>query len=252
MGVLGFSIISPVFNRAFSIGEAIQSLHAQTYSVWQHVVIDGGSTDETLNVINQFPSGQRILISEPDQGIYDALNKGFALATGEVIGILHSDDLLANDRVLEQVAAAFSEPSVDAVFGDLEYVAAGDVTRVIRYWRSGECSRGRLAWGWMPPHPALFLRRRVIEQFGGYDTRYRISADYDAILRYFWGGNIMSVYIPSVLVRMRVGGESNRSLSRILRKSWEDHLILRRNRVGGLGALAWKNFSKVGQFFRMV
>lgn len=139
---------------------------------------------------------------------------------------------------------------MDAVYGDLDYVAKADTDRVIRHWQSGEYHPARLAWGWMPPHPALFLRRSVIEQWGGYDTRFRIAADYDAILRYFVKGNIRAAYIPRVLVKMRLGGESNRSLARIWRKSYEDYQALRRNDVGGLGALAWKNLSKLGQFFQ--
>jgi len=191
-----------------------------------------------------------VLVSEPDNGIYDALNKGLARASGEIVGVMHSDDFFADEQVLAHVAAAFADPSVDAVYGDLDYVAKADTGRVIRHWQSGEYSAARLAWGWMPPHPALFLRRTVIEQWGGYDTRFRIAADYDAILRYFGKGNIRAAYIPRVLVKMRLGGESNRSLARIWRKSYEDYQALRRNGVGGLGALAWKNLSKLRQFFQ--
>ena len=162
---------------------------------------------------------------------------------------MHSDDFYADDHVLESIAMAFADPAVDGVYGDLDYVAKSDPTKVIRHWRSGEYQRDRLPRGWMPPHPTLFLRRSVIEKWGGFDTRFRIAADYDAMLRYLWQGHIRLAYIPEVLVKMRVGGESNRSLSRVMRKSYEDYLALRRNGVGGMGALVLKNSQKIPQFF---
>lgn len=243
------SIITAVYNRADCVEQAVNSVQQQTYPNVEHVVIDGASTDGTLEVLQNCLSAKAMLVSEPDNGIYDALNKGLSRASGEVVGIMHSDDFFADADVLQHVAAAFADSMIDAVYGDLDYVAKTDTSRVIRHWRSGAFHPGRLAWGWMPPHPTLFLRRRVIEQWGGFDTQVRIAADYDAILRYFGQGKIRAAYIPRVLVKMRVGGESNRSLAKIWLKSREDYLALRRNRVGGLGALAWKNLSKLGQFF---
>lgn len=238
-----------VFNRVDSIAQAVASLQAQTHPDIEHVVIDGASTDGTLDILRACLDEGAVLVSEPDKGIYDALNKGLARATGEVIGLMHSDDLFADPNVLADVAKAIADPAVDAVYGNLEYVAKSDTSRVIRYWRSGEFDPKKLGWGWMPPHPTLFLRRGVIERWGGFDTEFRIAADYDAILRYFSKGKIRAAYIPRVLVKMRLGGESNRSLARIWLKSREDYQALRRNGVGGLGALAWKNLSKLGQFF---
>lgn len=224
-------------------------MQSQNHKDLEHVIVDGASTDGTLDILRSTLDARASLVSEPDHGIYDALNKGFARASGDVVGLMHSDDFFADESVLAQVAAAFSDPLVDAVYGDLEYVAKTDTNRVIRRWRSGEYSAARLAWGWMPPHPTLFLRRRVIEEWGGFDTQFRIAADYDAILRYFGQGKIRPAYIPRVLVKMRVGGESNRSLGRIWLKSREDYRALQKNGVGGIGALFWKNASKVGQFF---
>lgn len=211
-------------------------------------MIDGGSSDGTLELLESERANIAVLISEPDDGIYDALNKGLANATGDIVGIMHSDDFFANDSVLEWVANAFSDPDVDGVYGDLDYVSKDNPSKVIRRWRSGEYHRSRLGWGWMPPHPTLFLRRSVIEQWGGFDTSFQIAGDYDALLRYLARGNIRLGYIPEVLVRMRIGGESNRSLSRIIRKSREDYRALRKNGVGGLLTLMSKNVSKVGQF----
>ena len=242
------SVITAVYNRVATIGDALDSLRAQTWPDVEHVVIDGASTDGTLELLQARRDGISVLVSEPDKGIYDALNKGIARATGDVIGLMHSDDLYADQSVLADVAAAFDDPKVDAVYGDLDYVAQDDTSRVIRRWRSGEYSPAMLSRGWMPPHPTLYLRRYVIEQWGVFDTSYRIAADYDAVLRYFGRGGIRPAYIPRVLVKMRVGGESNRSVARILLKSKEDYATLRQNRVGGLATLVWKNVGKLGQF----
>lgn len=243
------SIITAVYNRADSIAEAVRSVQAQTWPHVEHVVIDGASTDGTVAVLQTCLNAQAVWLSEPDKGIYDALNKGLARATGDVIGLMHSDDFFADDEVLASVAAAFANPEVDAVYGDLDYVAKADTARIVRRWRSGDYSAAKLARGWMPPHPTLFLRRSVIERWGGYDTSFRIAADYDTILRYFGQGRIRPAYIPRVLVKMRLGGESNRSLGRIWLKTREDYRALQRNGVGGVGALVWKNLGKVGQFF---
>jgi glycosyltransferase involved in cell wall biosynthesis len=247
--VLTISVITAVFNRANTIAQALDSVQSQTWQRVEHIVIDGASTDGTLVFLEAQRERLAVLLSERDAGIYDALNKGLARATGDVVGLMHSDDFYAHEGVLERVANAFADPEVDAVYGDLDYVAKDDAARVIRRWRSGICSPARLRWGWMPPHPTLYLRRRVIETWGGFDTSFRIAADYDAVLRYFWRGGIRSAYIPEVLVKMRVGGESNRSLPRILRKSREDLRALRNNGVGGMETLVWKNLCKVGQFF---
>lgn len=246
---LTFTIITAVYNRADTVGQAVASVHSQTWPSVEHVVIDGASDDGTLEVLHAAGACIASLVSEPDKGIYDALNKGFRASTGDIVGLLHSDDAFADDDVLGRVVEAFDDPAIDGVYGDLDYVAKDDVSRVIRRWRSGEFDRRRLSLGWMPPHPTLFLRRSVIDQLGGYDTSYQIAADYDFILRYLGRDGIKLAYIPEVLVKMRVGGESNRSLSRIIRKSREDYRALRSNGVGGVGALIWKNLSKVKQFF---
>lgn len=243
-----FSILTAVWNRAGTLGDALDSLAAQSHQNYEHVVQDGGSNDGTLDLLAARPDPRRSLVSTPDGGIYDALNRGLARCQGDVIGLLHSDDFFAHPQVLARVAARFEETGADAVYGDLDYVAAADTARVIRHWRAGDYNPANLRRGWMPPHPALFLRRSVIDRHGGYDTSFRIAADYDAILRYFGKGGISAAWLPEVLVKMRVGGESNRSLERILRKSREDYRALKTNGVGGFGALAWKNLSKLSQF----
>lgn len=246
---LTISVITAVFNNAQTVADALDSVLSQSYRDVETVVIDGGSTDGTQEILRTYSDRLSILVSEPDKGIYDALNKGIGKATGDVIGLMHSDDVFADANVLARVAAVFVDPTVQAVYGDLLYVRKSDTGDVVRYWRPGEFSRRKLVWGWMPPHPTLYLRRSVYGRVGGFDTRYRIAADYDHILRVFSEPALNPVYIPTVLVKMRLGGSSNRSFSSIIRKSLEDFHALRQNRVGGLGALSWKNLSKLRQFF---
>jgi glycosyltransferase involved in cell wall biosynthesis len=246
---LKISVITVVFNRAGLIGYAIKSVYGQSYTEVEYIIQDGGSTDGTLAVIESSKSIASV-VSEPDNGIYDAINRGIARASGNVIGLLHSDDFFAHEGVLELVAKALEDPNVDGVYGDLQYVAYGDPSRVIRNWRSGSYMPLKLRYGWMPPHPTLYLRREVFDNWGLYDTGYQIAADYDAMLRFLVKGQIKLAYIPEVLVKMRVGGESNRSLGRVLLKSREDLQAIRRHGVGGLVTLAFKNLRKLPQFFK--
>lgn len=242
------TVITAVYNRVETIGQALESVADQDYSNVEHVVIDGASSDGTLvEIQGRARPGMRV-ISEPDDGIYDALNKGIAATTGDVIGLMHSDDFFAYGDVLRDVARCFEDTGANAVYGDLDYVSSSNPDKVIRRWKSSAYSPPKLSRGWMPPHPTLFVKREVIQRFGAYNTSYRIAADYEAILRWFGKGRIVPAYVPEVLVKMRVGGESNRSIERILRKSREDYRALRSSGVGGIGALAWKNFSKLPQF----
>lgn len=218
----------------------------------EHVVIDGGSRDGTVDLLRVRKNQLGVLVSEPDLGIYDALNKGIARASGDVVGFLHADDLYAHRDVLAHVAAAFhADPAICAVYGDLQYVRKKNTAEVMRHWKSSPFTPTRLAWGWMPPHPTLYVRREWYERIGGLDTSYRIAADYLSILQLFSDPAFKAAYLPEVLVKMRMGGASNRSLRAIVRKSREDWNALRRTRVGafgGVGALLWKNLSKIGQF----
>lgn len=242
------SVVTAVFNRTSTIAEAMTSVQRQSYPHVEHVIQDGGSKDGTLEKIAALSSEATRLVSERDHGIYDAINRGISRASGDIVGLMHSDDFFADDRVLEKVAAKFAYPQVDGVYGDLQYVSASDPAKVVRHWTSGTYDPSRLSRGWMPPHPTLYLRREVFERFGLYDTSFSIAADYDAMLRYLAKGQITLAYIPEVMVKMRLGGESNRSLERIIRKSGEDLRAIRKNSVGGIGTLAAKNLSKLGQF----
>jgi glycosyltransferase len=242
------TVVTAVFNREGTVGQAIDSVAGQSFRDIEHIVIDGASTDATLSRVHEKMHSRMRVVSESDEGIYDALNKGIALATGDVVGLMHSDDMFAHNRVLSLVADAFAASDVDAVYGDLDYVAADDPRRVIRHWRAGAFVPRLLGRGWMPPHPTMFLRRQIFERLGAYDTSYRIAADYDAVLRWLGPGKVRCAYIPEVLVKMRVGGESNRTLRKIVRKSVEDYRAIRTNGVGGIGTLILKNVSKLPQF----
>jgi glycosyltransferase involved in cell wall biosynthesis len=243
------SIITAVYNNEAQIGTAIESVLGQTYPHIEYIIIDGGSTDATMQVVNSYKPSIAAIISEPDKGIYDALNKGIGIATGDVIGFMHSDDMFAGTGIVAQVAAEFSKPAVDTVYGDLQYVSKEDSLRVVRYWKSSPFQLHRLYKGWMPPHPTVYLRRAVYMQYGVFDTSFRIAADYDFMLRIFRDNKRTTSYIPQVLVKMRVGGESN-SIKNYIRKWKEDYRALRRNRMGGLKVLAVKNLSKLGQFLK--
>ena len=243
------SVITATWNSADTVAGCLDSVAHQRWQHREHVVIDGGSRDGTLAILESSREQLATLVSEPERGIYDALNKGIARASGDVIGFLHADDMFGEDDALARVAAAFENPAVDSVFGDLQYVSRQAPGRVIRHWTSQPFRPGLLRRGWMAPHPTLYVHRRVYERLGGFNTRYRIAADYDFMLRLFSQPDVHVVYIPHVQVKMRVGGASNRSFTNILRKSREDLHALRANQIGGLGTLAWKNFGKLGQFF---
>lgn len=242
------SVVTACYNSAKTIGTTIQSVNAQSYANIEHVFIDGGSTDDTLNVISASARKNHSVLSESDNGIYDALNKGVQRATGDVVGFLHADDFYTDDSVVETIADCFSRPEVQAVYGDLQYVSQSETDKVIRSWNTKAFSQGRLKRGWMPPHPTLYVREEWYERIGGFDTQYRIAADYLCILQLFSHPDFEAVYLPQVLVKMRVGGASNRSLKNIIQKSREDYAALKLAGVGGLGTLMSKNLRKIEQF----
>ncbi len=242
------SVVTVCYNSAATIADTLRSVSTQRYPDIEHIVVDGASTDDTLRIVERH--GERVarLVSERDSGIFDAMNKGIRLATGDLIGFLQSDDMFAGDSVVADIAAAAAADESDLVYGDLDYVDRTDTTRIIRRWRSGSFSHRRLRFGWSPPHPTLYARARLFGRIGQFDSRLRIAADYDFLLRCLSTAGIRAQYIPKVLVKMRVGGISNRSLRDIMLKSSEDLLALRRNNVGGLLSLACKNLRKLPQF----
>ena len=243
------SIITITFNSAKTLKRALESIQHQTYADIEHVIVDGASTDGTREMIESYAKAHKNVrwVSEPDDGIYNAINKGIKIATGDVIGFLHSDDVFNSADSIEQIAHAFDESGADIVYGDLQYVRAG---KVVRRWQSNAFHPRSLKYGWMPPHPTMYVRREVYEQVGPYDEWFRISADYDMILRLFQA-DYKTHYIPSVLVSMETGGASNKDTKARLSKTQEDFLVLKKNHVGaGLLTVACKQLRKIKQFIR--
>jgi len=249
------SIITVVLNNKKHIEGCIESVISQSYKDIEHVIVDGGSTDGTVQKIqsSKLKIKNCIVISEKDSGIYDAINKGINNSTGDIIGLLHSDDVFADNTVIEKVMNKFVKEKSDSVYGDLEYVRADDINKRIRYWHAGDCNIKKLKHGWMPPHPAFFVRRDVFSKFGLYSTEYKVASDYEMVLRLLWKGRITSAYLPIVITKMRWGGVSNRDVSSVMLKSREDYKALKANSVPSpLIAVFLKNVRKLHQFRRKV
>lgn len=244
------SVITAVYNNESTIEDAIQSVLSQTHDDIEYILIDGESTDSTYRIIDKYKDKIDTIVSEPDGGIYDALNKGIDKATGEVVCFLHSDDIYEDENVIKKVNELFETNPVDSVYGDLVYVKKTDVNTVVRYWKSGKFSYKKLKKGWMPPHPTFFVKKEVYKQYGNFDTSFRIAADYDIVLRFLGVHKISTVYIPEVLIKMRVGGESNKSLANLKKKTSEDIKALRKNNIGGYITILRKNLSKISQFIK--
>lgn len=247
------SIITATYNCVKVITDCLASVVAQSYPNIEHIVIDGGSTDGTLDILKDHRDQLDVLISEPDDGIYSALNKGLSYATGDIVGFLHADDVFAHSNVVYSIAKAFSSNSAAiAAYGDLQYVRQDNLNIVVRNWRSEQFTPRLLRYGWMPPHPTMYVRRDWYKKIRGFDTNYKISADYLSILKLFQDSQFKSVYVPGVFVKMRMGGASNRSIWALVQKSREDWRALRQSNfsmVDSVVALSLKNLTKLLQFF---
>lgn len=244
------SVITVAYNCEATIADTIDSVAQQNHPDIEYIVVDGASRDRTLSIVEGRRDVVTRWISEPDRGIYDAMNKGLAMATGELIGFLNADDMFAHADVVGSIArAAQMQPAADVVYGDLVYVQQDHPDRIIRYWRSGEFSASRLRFGWMAPHPTLYVRRSHLSVIGPFDASLQIAGDYEFMLRCFGRVGANAAYVRDTLVRMRAGGVSNRSLRAMVDKSREDLTALRRNRIGGWFSLACKNARKLPQFF---
>jgi glycosyltransferase len=244
------SIVTISFNSASTIADTIQSVLGQKYSEVEYIIKDGGSTDETLAIAGTF--GDRLtVIQQPDKGIYHAMNQGVAAATGDVIGILNSDDVYADSDVLTDVMKLFEDEKIDVVYADLTYVKRDDLGVVTRYWRSGTYKPGDFRKGWMPPHPTFFIRARYYTEFGLYNTELRTSADYELMLRMMHIHQLRAVYLSRVIVKMRDGGQSNVSLKNRLKANGEDRKAWKLNGMNPPFMLMFrKPLRKLGQFFR--
>ena len=223
------SIITVCYNAEDTISDAIQSVLTQDYKDVEYIIVDGKSTDRTLEIIQSIKNGIK-LISEKDQGIYDAMNKGINTASGDVIGILNADDVYKNCQVLTEVMDAF-KANVSIVYGDIEYVKYNDLSKVVRKWKAGIFRSGKFKWGWMPPHPGFFVKKSCYESFGLFNLNLSTSADYELMLRMLEVHHLSCNYIPKTITSMRVGGASNSSLKNRLianrndKKAWTIHPI---------------------------
>ena len=223
------SIITATYNSAKTIVDTILSVNKQNYDDIEHIIIDGGSKDNTLELINSTPNIVTNIVSESDKGIYDAMNKGITLATGDIIGILNSDDFYISTDVITSVVNEMKQKDLDAVYGDLEYVDEEDTDKVVRYWKSKYYKAGLFKKGWHPAHPTFFVKKEVYDKYGNFNLKYKIGADYEIMLRFIEKNKIKVGYIPKTLVRMRVGGASNQSIKNIIKankecyKAWKDN-----------------------------
>lgn len=241
------TIITAAFNAESTIADCMESITSQDYSNFEHILVDGGSTDRTVEIVKAMSPNTRV-VSEDDEGLYHALNNGLDMATGEVIGFLHADDRFVDAGVTSKIVEVMEDDEVDGLYGDLIYVRFGG--RTIRQWKAGLYSQTLLGRGWMPPHPTLFLRRQIYARYGRFDTSYRIAADYDFVLRILKGNLVRLRYVPQTMVEMRVGGISNRGIYNILTKSAEDMRAVKKNGTGvPFLVVVMKNFRKSGQFF---
>lgn len=243
------SIITATFNSAVTLKDTLASIQQQDHPDIEHLLIDGGSTDDTLKIAAGFPHIARI-ISGKDKGIYDAMNKGIASATGEVIGILNSDDIYTDSGVLSTIAGAFADTRVKTSYADLQYVHAGDLNKIIRTWKTGPFRKRNFYYGWMPPHPTFFVRKEVYDEVGPFNISLHSAADYELMLRILLKHGLPAHYIPRVIVKMRAGGKSNASFLNRIRANKEDRLSWKLNGLNpNFFTLYMKPLRKVPQFF---
>jgi len=242
------SIITATFNSARTIQDTLQSIAEQSYPHIEHIIIDGLSGDDTLLYVKRF-SHVAQLVCEKDKGIYDAMNKGIARASGEVVGILNSDDIYINDRVIGKVMKEFEDDSIDIVYGDLQYVNQMDLNKVVRTWKAGSFTKKSFYYGWMPPHPSFFVRKKVYDRLGLFNLELKTAADYEIIIRFLLKNELKAAYLPEVLVKMRTGGASNASLMQRIRANREDKKAWKMNGLRpNLFTLVLKPLRKINQF----
>lgn len=243
------SVITTCFNRENTIEDTIQSLLAQDYPDIEYIIIDGNSSDRTMSIVNKYKDRISKIVSEPDHGMYEGLNKGIRAATGDIIGLLHSDDLYFSDDSLSHVARCFTETNADLLYGNGLFVSIDDTTKVTRDWISGKYSKSKISLGWLPLHTTVYIRRTLFEKLGYYNDSYKIAADSDLLVRYLYKADIKVIYLNNYLVRMRMGGLS--TTTKRFRQKWkEDIQIYRNHRISPYKALIIKIISKIPQFIR--
>jgi glycosyltransferase involved in cell wall biosynthesis len=244
------SLITVTYNAEEFIDQCIQSVLSQTYNDIEYIIVDGGSTDSTMTIIEKYKASITKIISEPDKGIYDAMNKGIALATGDIIGILNSDDFFPENNIIETVADAFGGGIAQIVYGNLWYILPTFPNKIIRKWKSQPYKKNLFQWGWMPAHTTFFAKRDLFAKYGNYNIGFKTAADYELMLRFIHKFELEAVHINKVLVIMRTGGVSNRSLRNRLSASWNDFRAMRHNSLKWpLLAIMLKPLRKISQYF---
>ncbi|MGF7214315.1 glycosyltransferase involved in cell wall biosynthesis [Spirosoma lacussanchae] len=243
------SIITVVYNGAEHIRDCIESILNQTYADIEYIVVDGQSTDGTVDIVKSYGTRIARFISEPDKGLYDAMNKGIGLATGDVIGLLNADDFYRHDRVVDHVVATFQRSDSDAVYGDMLYVDRNDTNRLRRYWRSGWYSPNAFLWGWMPGHLSFFAKRQLYVQHGLFRLDLKSAADYELLLRFIHKNKAKLAYMDEVTIVMRDGGVSNKNVGNRLRANREDQLAWKLNGLTPYFFTLWlKPLRKISQY----
>lgn len=244
------SLITVVRNGELFLQNCFKSVIEQNYPQIEYIVVDGNSTDQTMDIIEQHKKHIDIIISEGDKGLYDAINKGISLASGEIVGLLNSDDMLADPTIIAEVAMLFKKnEGLQGVYGDLNYIHP-DSGKIVRKWQSKQADRIDLIKGWMPAHPTLYLRRALFSKYGNYALDLGTAADYDLMLRYFYVHNLKMQYLPKLMVNMRTGGLSNGTLKALIMAVKHDLAALGRNKVPmPMIALLKKKLFKIKQFF---
>ena len=226
---LKISIVTVTFNAESTIERCIQSVISQSFKNLEYIIIDGNSNDKTVEIINTYKKHLQFFVSEPDKGIYDAMNKGIKAATGDVVGILNADDFFTSENILNAVSEAFIRQNFDIVYGDLDYINSRE--KVIRRWRSGKYFPGMFNWGWMPPHPAFYCKRALFDKLGYYSLEYGTAADYELMVRFMHKNELSAFYLNEVMVKMTVGGASNKDLTNRV-KGWKfDLKAMRKNGI---------------------
>lgn len=246
------TIITVVYNNKDTISDTIESVLNQTYQDIEYIVIDGLSSDGTLDVINHYEKRISKVVSEEDSGIYDAMNKGISISTGEVIGFINADDMLHSSQCIEKIMHLFND-GFDVVYGDIIYVDRNDSLKLLRYWKAGSFDKNKYRYGWMTPHLSTYIKREVYEKNDGFDTRFKIAADYELMLRFLYKNNLKVKYLPEVIAKMRAGGVSNSSFLNIIISNYEVYKSWRVNdlKIWPLIILI-KPASKIKQFFSWI
>lgn len=243
------SIITVAYNSAETIEDTILSVIQQNYSDIEYIIVDGGSKDNTLAICNKYKDKIAVLVSEKDNGIYDAMNKGLRMATGEIIGILNSDDVYADHSVIHDVVSKIKETGSEALYADLVYVDNKDLKKVKRYWKSGSFKKSKFKFGWMPPHPTVFIKKALYTKFGDFSTQLHSAADYELMLRFFYKNNVVPTYLNRVITLMRMGGESNASVKNRYKANQEDRMAWKMNEIKPFPfTLTLKPIRKIPQF----